>query len=207
MYTENYHAHIIANRIGPNGKANDLWHERIKRERTCAEIAAERGWEIVVGRITATSCSACGIVCAAAGSGAAPERRRVSALRERGELPWQDRHGPTCSMRSIARRAGTTASAPCAHGVVVKLVRRSGRVRGLAFAEGSIAGRRDVQRHASMRAAHCRRSSGLRAVHAVARTREGDDRRNAVGAKRARNDPRLRSTARVHGMINSAARS
>ncbi len=47
--TDNYHAHVIANRIGPDGKANDLWHERIKRERTCAEIAAERGWEIVVG--------------------------------------------------------------------------------------------------------------------------------------------------------------
>ncbi|MBV8066770.1 MAG: relaxase/mobilization nuclease domain-containing protein, partial [Candidatus Eremiobacteraeota bacterium] len=29
--TDNYHAHVIANRIGPDGKANDLWQERIKR--------------------------------------------------------------------------------------------------------------------------------------------------------------------------------
>ena len=47
--TDDFHAHVIANRIGPDGKANDLWHERIIRERVCAEIAAERGWEIVVG--------------------------------------------------------------------------------------------------------------------------------------------------------------
>ncbi|MGA7249446.1 MAG: relaxase/mobilization nuclease domain-containing protein, partial [Candidatus Cybelea sp.] len=47
--TDDYHAHVIANRIGPDGKANDLWQERIKRERVCAEIAAERGWQIVVG--------------------------------------------------------------------------------------------------------------------------------------------------------------
>ena len=24
--TDDFHAHVIANRIGPNGKANDLWH-------------------------------------------------------------------------------------------------------------------------------------------------------------------------------------
>jgi len=47
--TDDFHAHVIANRIGPDGRANDLWHERIKRERVCAEIAAERGWAIVVG--------------------------------------------------------------------------------------------------------------------------------------------------------------
>ncbi|HEY1654766.1 MAG TPA: relaxase/mobilization nuclease domain-containing protein [Candidatus Tumulicola sp.] len=44
--TDDFHAHVIANRIGPDGRANDLWHERIIRERVCAEIAAERGWGI-----------------------------------------------------------------------------------------------------------------------------------------------------------------
>src|ERR1700693_2102309 len=47
--TDDFHAHVIANRVGPDGRANDLWHERIIRERVCAEIAAERGWDIVVG--------------------------------------------------------------------------------------------------------------------------------------------------------------
>ncbi len=47
--TDDFHAHVIANRIAPDGRANDLWHERIIRERTCAAIAAERGWDIVVG--------------------------------------------------------------------------------------------------------------------------------------------------------------
>jgi hypothetical protein len=47
--TDDFHAHVIANRIGLDGRANDLWHERIIRERVCAEIAAEHGWEIVVG--------------------------------------------------------------------------------------------------------------------------------------------------------------
>lgn len=47
--TDDFHAHVIANRVGRDGRANDLWHERIVRERVCAEIAAERGWDIVVG--------------------------------------------------------------------------------------------------------------------------------------------------------------
>ena len=77
--TDDFHAHVIANRIGPDGQRNDLWHERIIRERVCAEIAAERGWEIVVGhhnrdivqRVEQLSR-------ATAGSRAPAERRRVS---------------------------------------------------------------------------------------------------------------------------------
>ncbi|HET6275521.1 MAG TPA: relaxase/mobilization nuclease domain-containing protein, partial [Candidatus Cybelea sp.] len=48
--TDDFHAHVIANRVGPDGRANDLWRERIVRERVGAEIAAERGWDIVAGR-------------------------------------------------------------------------------------------------------------------------------------------------------------
>ncbi len=136
--TENYHAHIIANRIGPNGKANDLWHERIKRERTCAEIAAERGWEIVVGRHNRDIVQRVRHLYAPPPD---PERRLSDGayrqLRERGELPWQDSARPyvldavdrATSWNELHQRLA-------AHGVVAKLVRRSGRVRGLAFAEG-----------------------------------------------------------------------
>jgi hypothetical protein len=48
--TDDFHAHVIANRVGPDGRANVLWRERITRERVGAEISAERGWDIVAGR-------------------------------------------------------------------------------------------------------------------------------------------------------------
>jgi hypothetical protein len=37
--TDDFHAHIIANRVGPDGHANDLWRERIVRERVGARNA------------------------------------------------------------------------------------------------------------------------------------------------------------------------
>ncbi len=136
--TDNYHAHVIANRIGPDGKANDLWQERIKRERTCAEIAAERGWEIVVGRHNRDIVQH---VCHLYAPPPDPERRLSDGayrqLRERGELPWQESARPYVldavdrakDWSDLHQRLG-------AHGVVAKLVRRGKRIRGLAFAEG-----------------------------------------------------------------------
>ena len=160
--TDNYHAHVIANRIGPNGKANDLWQERIKRERICAEIAAERGWEIVVGRhnrdiVQRVESS----VCAAAGSGATPERWCVSAAHERGELPWQESARPYV-LDAIDRAKGWSElhERLVAHGVVAKLVKRCERIRGWHSPKGSSAARRVARRHASIRAAHCGRLSG-----------------------------------------------
>jgi Relaxase/Mobilisation nuclease domain len=136
--TDNYHAHVIANRIGPDGKANDLWQERIKRERVCAEIAAERGWEIVVGRHNRDIVQRARHLYAPPPS---PEHRLSDGayrqLRERGELPWQESARPYVldavdrakDWNELHQRLG-------AHGVVAKLVRRDKRIRGLAFAEG-----------------------------------------------------------------------
>jgi hypothetical protein len=136
--TDNYHAHVIANRIGPDGKANDLWHERIKRERVCAEIAAERGWEIVVGHHNRDIVQRERHLYAPPPD---PERRLSDGayrrLRERGELPWHesarpyvlDAVGRAKDWSDLHQRLG-------AHGVVAKLVRRNDRIRGLAFAEG-----------------------------------------------------------------------
>jgi hypothetical protein len=136
--TDNYHAHVIANRIGRDGKANDLWHERIKRERVCAEIAAERGWEIVVGRHNRD------IVQRARHLHAPPPDpdRRLSdgayrRLRERGELPWQESARPyVLDAVDRAKNWSELHQRLAAHGVVAKLIRRSERTRGLAFAEG-----------------------------------------------------------------------
>ena len=136
--TDDFHAHVIANRIGPDGKANDLWHERIIRERVCAEIAAERGWEIVVGHHNRDIVQRVRHLYAPPPD---PERRLSDGayrrLHERGELPWQESARPYVldavdrakDWSDLHQRLG-------AHGVVVKLVRRGERVQGLAFAEG-----------------------------------------------------------------------
>jgi Relaxase/Mobilisation nuclease domain len=136
--TDNYHAHVIANRIGPDGKANDLWHERIKRERTCAEIAAERGWEIVVGHHNRDIVQRARHLYAPPPD---PERRLSDGayrrLHERGELPWQESARPyVLDAVDRAKDWSDLHQRLAAHGVVAKLVRRGERIRGLAFAEG-----------------------------------------------------------------------
>ena len=136
--TDDFHAHVIANRIGPDGKANDLWHERIIRERVCAEIAAERGWAIVIGHHNRDIVQRAEHLYAPPPD---PERRLSDGayrrLHERGELPWQESARPYIldaidrakDWSDLHQRLG-------AHGVVVKLIRRGERVQGLAFAEG-----------------------------------------------------------------------
>jgi Relaxase/Mobilisation nuclease domain len=136
--TENYHAHVVANRIRPDGKANDLWQERIKRERVCAEIAAERGWEIVVGRHNRDIVQRVRHLYAPP---AGPEHRLSDGayrqLRERGELPWQESARPyVLDTVDRAKDWSDLHQRLAAHGVVAKLVRRGERIRGLAFAEG-----------------------------------------------------------------------
>ncbi len=135
--TDDFHAHVIANRIGPNGKANDLWHERIKRERVCAEIAAERGWAIVVGRHNRDIVQRVEHLYTPPPD---PQRRLSDGayrrLHERGELPWQESARPyVLDAVDRAKDWNDLHQRLRAHGVLVKLV-RGDRVRGLAFAEG-----------------------------------------------------------------------
>src|SRR2546423_692240 len=136
--TDDFHAHVIANRVGPDGHANSLWRDRIIRERVCAEIAAERGWEIVVGHHNRDIVQRLDRLHTMPGD---PTRRlddhSYRRLREQGELPWHD------LARSYVLDAVDRAQSwddlhrrLDAHGVVVKLVQRGGRVQGLAFAEG-----------------------------------------------------------------------
>ena len=136
--TDDFHAHVIANRVGPDGRANDLWRERIVRERVGAEIAAERGWDIVAGRHNRDIVQR---IERLHDLPAEPERRLSDGayrrLHERGEPPWQDVARPYIldavdrarDWHDLRQRLG-------AHGVVLKLVRRGERVQGLAFAEG-----------------------------------------------------------------------
>jgi hypothetical protein len=136
--TDDFHAHVIANRIGPDSKANDLWHERIKRERVCAEIAAERGWAIVVGHHNRDIVQRVEHLYAPPPD---PERRLSDGayrrLHERGELPWQESARPyVLDAVDRAKDWSDLHQRLRAHGVVVKLVQRGERVQGLAFAEG-----------------------------------------------------------------------
>ena len=102
------------------------------------EIAAERGWDIVVGHHNRDIVQRIEHLHELP---AAPQRRLSDGayrrLHERGELPWQE------SARSYvldavdkARDWSDLHQRLGAHGVVVKLIRRGERVQGLAFAEG-----------------------------------------------------------------------
>jgi hypothetical protein len=136
--TDDLHAHVIANRIGPGGRANDLWHERIIRERVSAEIAAERGWDIVVGHHNRDIVQR---VAQLHELPSAPARRlgdgEYRRLHDQGELPWQEVARPYV-LDAVDRAADWSdlRRRLAEHGVVVKLVERGGRIQGLAFAEG-----------------------------------------------------------------------
>ncbi len=147
--TDDYHAHVIANRIGPDSRANDLWHERIKRERVCAEIAAERGWEIVVGHhnrdiVQRVETS----LCATTRSGAAAERRRVppaarawraavagecTALRARCRRSRQGLERPASAPTRARRRreAGSARRARAGAGIRRRVRSQSAGLRGV----------------------------------------------------------------------------
>jgi len=136
--TDDFHAHVIANRVGADGRANDLWHERILRERTCAEIAAERGWDIVVGHHNRDIIQRIERL-----HDLPPEPERglsdgvYRRLHKDGELPWQDAARPyVLDAVDGARTWNDLRERLRAEGVIVKLVRRGDRVQGLAFAEG-----------------------------------------------------------------------
>ncbi len=136
--TDDFHAHVIANRVGLDGRANDLWHERIVRERVCAEIAAERGWDIVVGHHNRDIVQRIERLHELP---AEPQRRLSDGayrrLHERGALPWQESARPyVLDAVDRAHDWSDLHQRLAAHGVVVKLVRRGERVQGLAFAEG-----------------------------------------------------------------------
>jgi hypothetical protein len=136
--TDDFHAHVIANRVGPDGRANDLWHERIIRERTCAEIAADRGWDIVVGHHNRDIVQR---IERLHDLPPEPEWRPTDGayrrLHKDGELPWQDAARPyVLDAVDGARNWKELHERLRAHGVLVKLVRRGERVQGLAFAEG-----------------------------------------------------------------------
>jgi hypothetical protein len=136
--TDDFHAHVIANRVGPDGLANALWHERIIRERVCAEISAERSWDIVVGHHNRDIVQRIERLHDLPPD---PERRPSDGAYRRwsgcGEPLWQDVARPyVLDAVDRARGWNDLHQRLAAQGVVVKLVQRGDQVQGLAFAEG-----------------------------------------------------------------------
>jgi hypothetical protein len=135
--TDDFHAHVIANRVGPDGLANALWHERIIRERVCAEISAERGWDIVVGHHNRDIVQRIERLHDLPPD---PERRPSDGAYRRssewGEPLWQAVARPYV-LDAVDRAKGWSDlhQRLAAHGVVIKLIQRGDRVQGLAFAE------------------------------------------------------------------------
>lgn len=132
--TDDFHAHVIANRVGPDGKANSLWHERIIRERLCAKIANERGWAVVHGRhnhdlmlvqheFPESSARRC--------SDSAYRRHE-----EYAEPSWHDLTRP--AILPIVDRAASwheLHEGLATFGLRVTRIARGGRIQGLAFVE------------------------------------------------------------------------
>jgi hypothetical protein len=136
--TDDLHAHVIANRVGPDGLANARWREKIARERVCAQISAERGWAIVVGFHNRD------IVREHLGLEQLPPQphRRThdvafAHMHGRGEPPWQD--VVRADVLEAVERATSWEDLRArldAHGVILKHVERGGRFQGLAFTQG-----------------------------------------------------------------------
>jgi hypothetical protein len=146
--TDNLHAHIVSNRVAPNGRAASTSHDFVKAERCVAEIAFQRGWAVVSGiwnqDIVERQRRAAPTICDDnAKPKGRPERRQkgkqFDRLSRTGDVTWSDIKRPiilaaiteAASWDDLKLRLAT-------HKIVLKhklKVGRSGEFHGLAFAE------------------------------------------------------------------------
>jgi len=141
--TDNRHVHVVANKVGPVGRAASLSWSVVRSERRMAEIALDRGVPIVPGwhngRLLADQAAdPYGLR-----SGTHPRlngRERVRFERT-GVLPWRIIKGPM--IIEVARNAGgwlAFAVGLSRYGIVIKhrvFLRKDGKVsHGLAFTQG-----------------------------------------------------------------------
>lgn len=140
--TDDTHVHVVANRIGEDGKANRTSWDHLKAEREVARISAERGWSVVVGHHNRDIAQDAAHL---AQRPPEPERRLNDGdfrrLNRSGDMPWQDAARPyiaaavetATTWEDLHQRLGQ-------HGIVakhsVKLGKDGKQFHGLAFAEG-----------------------------------------------------------------------
>jgi hypothetical protein len=152
--TDNRHVHVVANRVGPDGKAAQMAWYKYHSERCMAGVALSRDVPVVPGKfnrdLLAKQQAKRGAFSRDRGS--APDLRARLSGRDRarlergGELPWYELARP--AVTEAARNAAgwqQFSAALSRHGIVLKhtvhIAGKDGRAfHGLAFAEGHEAG-------------------------------------------------------------------
>ncbi|MGF9762958.1 relaxase/mobilization nuclease domain-containing protein [Microvirga sp. 0TCS3.31] len=149
--TDNRHAHVVVNRVGPDGRASQMSWCKFHSERCMAEIAQGRGVAIVPGkhnRAMVEAQRARQEEGRPSGDARSPDiRSRLSErdrvrLEIRGGLPWYEVARPAIvAAANVAKSWQHFAAELARHGIVIKhMVRistKDGRAfHGLAFAEG-----------------------------------------------------------------------
>lgn len=140
--TDDTHLHVVANRVGDDGKANKTSWDHLRVEREVAQISAERGWSVVVGHHNRDIAQEAAHL---AQRPPEPERRLndgdFQRLSRSGDTPWQDAARPY--IVEAVEKATTWEDLHkrlVQHGIVakhsVKLGKDGKQFHGLAFAEG-----------------------------------------------------------------------
>jgi regulator of replication initiation timing len=126
-----YHVHIVANRVGPDGRAAHLGFNYRTHELVSQEIAQEQGWRVVSGRFNR--------------AGPAPDRRLPDAAfhqqRRSGDQPFENAyHDQILAAVENATSWLTLHRALADMGIVAKFKLKKGAkgqtFPGLAFAAG-----------------------------------------------------------------------
>ena len=149
--TDNRHVHVVANRVGPDGRAALMSWYKVHSERCMAEIAQRRGVAIVPGKHNRAMVEAqrerqgeghpSGDACSPAIRSRLNERDRVR-LEISGGLPWYEVARPAIVKAAKEAESWQEFAADLAqHSIVIKhtvrISTKNGRAfHGLAFAEG-----------------------------------------------------------------------
>lgn len=148
--TDHRHVHIVANQVGPDGRASRMSWCRRESERRMAEVAIERGVPVVPGRhnqhLLPTD-----HVCEPTSADSTPRLSRLNQrdrrrLESRGVVPWSEIARPIILAAAQAAKAWPEFETVLAQvGIVLKrIVRRSPKTKqvlvGLAFCEGADSG-------------------------------------------------------------------
>ena len=152
--TDNRHVHVVANKVGSDGKAAAMSYYKYYSERCMAEIARMRNVPVVPGKHNSDLVAAQRFQQGRGGLAevAVPdipsrlnERDRMR-LEQRGILPWHEVARPAVLKAAQGAKDWQQFSATLArHGIVLKHTVRispkdGGAYHGLAFAEGHEAG-------------------------------------------------------------------
>lgn len=143
--TGHKHIHVIANRIGPDGKANNTSMDHARVEKEVARISVERGWEVVNGKFNKEIANENAKDLAAKIDEKTPVRSLTDGdhkrLTKSGEMPWQEvARDKVLNAVDSAKSWADLHQKLSEHGIVAKHSVKTGKdgreYHGLSFAEG-----------------------------------------------------------------------